>query len=257
MVQSKTVLTLFFSIVLKVAIFDTLRKLIVWQTCGGHTETVFDCRICPSDKDTMATCSFDGTIRLWNIQTMKCDIVTKSIDAVLYSLAWSPDGKQIAASDSLGRVHLFNAQKGALIRQLQHHKVGEKVYRVVWNPDIERDFLASISNDGTCVVFNSNGTKERVLRHKSAGRGVAWNPIQSNLLATSCMEGYIYIWDMDMSAADNSFMRILHGYRYSLCHSAIHYAASESRSCTCNKCHVLLLHIAQLYTPTADLLSTA
>lgn len=188
----------------------------MWQTCGGHTETVFDCKICPSDKDIMATCSYDGTIRLWNIQTMKCDKITKSTETVLYSLAWSPDGHKIAASDSQGRIHLYNAQKGSLIKQLQHHNIGEKVFRVVWNLDAERDLLASISNDGKCIVFGSNGIKERVLHHKSGGRGVAWNPIHSNLLATSCMEGIIYIWDLDIPAEENSLLKTLQGHRYSL-----------------------------------------
>ena len=38
----------------------------------GHVETIFDCRFHPADADLLATASFDGTIKLWNINTLTC-----------------------------------------------------------------------------------------------------------------------------------------------------------------------------------------
>ena len=36
----------------------------------GHIETIFDCKFKPDDCDMLATGSFDGTIKIWNINTL-------------------------------------------------------------------------------------------------------------------------------------------------------------------------------------------
>lgn len=36
----------------------------------GHIETIFDCKFCPYNRDILATGSFDGTIKLWDITSM-------------------------------------------------------------------------------------------------------------------------------------------------------------------------------------------
>src|SRR6218665_2972673 len=37
----------------------------------GHIETIFDCKFSPEDPDLLATASFDGTIKVWDIRTLK------------------------------------------------------------------------------------------------------------------------------------------------------------------------------------------
>ena len=36
----------------------------------GHIETIFDCKFKPDDPYMLATSSFDGTIKVWNIETL-------------------------------------------------------------------------------------------------------------------------------------------------------------------------------------------
>ena len=38
----------------------------------GHIETIFDCKFKPEKADLLATASFDGTIKVWDINTMTC-----------------------------------------------------------------------------------------------------------------------------------------------------------------------------------------
>jgi hypothetical protein len=38
---------------------------------AGHTETVFDCAFSPTDADTLATASYDGSIKAWNVNGMR------------------------------------------------------------------------------------------------------------------------------------------------------------------------------------------
>ena len=42
-----------------------------FSTEAGHAETIFDLRFKPGDKNQLATCSYDGTIRLWDARTMR------------------------------------------------------------------------------------------------------------------------------------------------------------------------------------------
>jgi WD40 repeat protein len=35
-------------------------------------ETIFDCKFKPDDPDLLATASFDGTIKIWNVNSMTC-----------------------------------------------------------------------------------------------------------------------------------------------------------------------------------------
>ena len=37
----------------------------------GHFETVFGVEYCASNKDLIASCSYDGTVRVWNSNNMK------------------------------------------------------------------------------------------------------------------------------------------------------------------------------------------
>lgn len=36
----------------------------------GHIETIFDCKFKPESPDLLATASFDGTIKVWDVNTM-------------------------------------------------------------------------------------------------------------------------------------------------------------------------------------------
>jgi len=39
--------------------------------CQGHIETIFDCQFHPDDPDLLATGSFDGTIKIWDMTSLK------------------------------------------------------------------------------------------------------------------------------------------------------------------------------------------
>lgn len=50
-----------------VCVFNLLKKSIEYCTEAGHAETVFDLRFCPNDREIIASCSYDGTVRIWNV----------------------------------------------------------------------------------------------------------------------------------------------------------------------------------------------
>lgn len=54
-----------------IQIYNLEKKQIEFQTEAGHAETVFDLEFCPSNKDLLASCSYDGTVRVWDVNSMK------------------------------------------------------------------------------------------------------------------------------------------------------------------------------------------
>jgi WD40 repeat protein len=54
-----------------VQVFNLSKKKVEFQTEAGHAETVFDLEFCPINKDIIASCSYDGTVRVWDVNSMK------------------------------------------------------------------------------------------------------------------------------------------------------------------------------------------
>ncbi|EMP28946.1 WD repeat-containing protein 17, partial [Chelonia mydas] len=66
--------------------WDFLRDL-------GHVETIFDCKFKPNNPDLLATASFDGTIKVWDINTLTAVYTSPGNEGVIYSLSWAPGVK--------------------------------------------------------------------------------------------------------------------------------------------------------------------
>ena len=56
----------------------------------GHVETIFDCKFKPDDPDLIATASFDGTMKVWDINTLTAVKTSPGNEGILYSLSWAP-----------------------------------------------------------------------------------------------------------------------------------------------------------------------
>ena len=104
------------------------------MTQPGHTETVFDLKINPSNKDLLATASYDGTMKFWDITTMKIINTIDTLRAseialaskqhpidhreknILYSICWSSfkGSPKIATCNNKGVVMIFDYKKGKM-----------------------------------------------------------------------------------------------------------------------------------------------
>lgn len=45
-------------------------RFLITYSFQGHIETIFDCKFKPESPDLLATASFDGTIKVWDVNTM-------------------------------------------------------------------------------------------------------------------------------------------------------------------------------------------
>ena len=171
---------------------------VTWSASGGHTETVFGAEICPTDGDMLATCSYDGTVRLWDART-SCSTATirvsehASTDAVLYGLSWSPDGAQLVTCANSGRVSVLDLDGARVVRSRAPGK--GPTLGVAWCP--AGGLIAAGSDDGVAYVLEDKELKT-VFRFKHPGStcGVDWNPLRPAQLAVGCRDANIYVWDV-------------------------------------------------------------
>ena len=56
----------------------------------GHVETIFDCKFKPDNPDLLATASFDGTIKVWNINSWTAVDSSPGNEGIIYSISWAP-----------------------------------------------------------------------------------------------------------------------------------------------------------------------
>ncbi|MEJ1285124.1 WD repeat domain 17 [Cricetulus griseus] len=120
--------------------WDFLREL-------GHVETIFDCKFKPDDPNLLATASFDGTIKVWDINTLTALYTSPGNEGVIFALSWAPgDLNCIAGATSRNGAFIWDVQKGKMIQRFNEHgKNG--IFYIAWSHrDSKR--IATCSGDG-------------------------------------------------------------------------------------------------------------
>jgi WD40 repeat protein len=138
-----------------------------------------------------------GLVRLWDVATGKLDSEFSDQKGVCLSLAFSPDGKQIASS-SIDSEHSFVvwdvATKRVIKRMLGHTS---HVLRLHYSRDGR--VLASGDADGYFKLWNTADLSERmtVRAHSGPLIGISFAPKGSNRFATAGQDGFVRIFNSD------------------------------------------------------------
>ena len=155
------------------------------------------------DKDSkmLASGGYDGTVRLWDVET-RTEILELSGDAGLVrSVRFSPDkdSKMLASGEWDGTVRLWNAVTGKEIGALTGHT--RSVFSVVFSPDGKR--LASVDGDpyeGELRLWDVENQREiaTLTGNNWDARSVSFSPVRdSKLLAGAGDDGMVRLWDVD------------------------------------------------------------
>src|SRR5262249_44859470 len=102
---------------------------------------------------TLASAGADNTVRLWNIATPTTSSMTHILyghSDMVWSVAWSPDGKQLATASADQTVRLWDAQSGQMLYLLTGYT--DRVSSVAWSPDGKQ--LATASADGKLLLWD-------------------------------------------------------------------------------------------------------
>ena len=204
----------------EVAVFDAKHRRRLWKKGPGHTETVFACVFNPVDPYQVVSCSFDGTVRLWNARNLECVKTFHASDAPrpstvggvrvaasegfgggerthepgkgsMYTCAVSCDGAVVCGAGFEGDLYFFDVRSGRVLPPMDVAPRREgTVHKVVAHPT-EPGVFACASLDGSAHVVHYAGSVLVTLLHNTPVCGVAFDPLDPRALATATQAGWV------------------------------------------------------------------
>lgn len=134
-----------------VGLLDFEKKKMEFMSESTHAETVFDIQFSRVNKDILASGSYDGQLKVWNVNKMTCLVtlvnpnIEKKINPV-YGIAWSPINNELVTVHSSGEVLLWDWEKNKLLSLVKPCN-GQAIFRVDWNI-LRPELIASGSTEG-------------------------------------------------------------------------------------------------------------
>jgi WD40 repeat protein len=142
------------------------------------------------DGQTLASCSNDYTINLWNLKTHKFTRSFIGHTSNVLSLAATPDGK-ILASGGLDGIRLWDLVKKRPLATLVNYN---NISKITISPDGQ--ILASGDTQGVVKLWDLNSGQliRQFLAHTQVVSGLAFTP-DGQTLITANHDGIIKLWD--------------------------------------------------------------
>jgi WD40 repeat protein/transcriptional regulator with XRE-family HTH domain len=169
------------------------RLYLSWQ---AHTNTITSVAFSP-DERTLATSSWDGTIKLWELQSGALFWIGRHSSHV-YRIAFSPDGQMLASGGLDPTFRLWEVSSGKQIHTRLSPDGG--VISLAWSPDGR--WLATgcwdgsiriwqIGPDGPCLASDTRA----LVGHNTWVRALTFAP-DSTQLASGSWDGTVKQWDV-------------------------------------------------------------
>lgn len=161
------------------------------RSLSGHQGEIFGLAFNPTNQ-ILASGSGDQSIRLWDVQTGRLQIILKGHTAPIRTLAFSSKGNFLAsgASDKTTRVWDLQTGKEAAI----FSSIFGNIRAVAFSPNGE--ILASTGDGGSLRLLDWRANKE--VKAMKSGFGiiyaVAFSP-SGSVLATGSSDTHVHIWD--------------------------------------------------------------
>ncbi len=171
------------------------RLHLAWK---GHHSVVSALAFSP-DEQRIATGSWDGVIKVWDVANGALRWTSPPVDAIL-RVAFSPDGRALASAGTDGHVRIWEGTSGALLQTLADH-VG-LVGHVDWSPNGK--LLASAGYDAHIRLWETTGDNaaplkptpvKRLAGHSDVVTGLTFSP-DGRTLATTSEEGTVKFWNV-------------------------------------------------------------
>ena len=173
----------------------------------GHADKVLSIALSPNGH-VIASASFDGTIRLWDLKTGQTVKELPIKKMPLFAVSISPDGQYIAYSYAVNEdcsIYIWNLNKNCHQCVLKGH---ESVIRSI-SFCHDGSSLVTASNDGTVRIWDiSKGKCKKVMRDDGKFMlSAAYSPNDS-FIAVASYDKYVRIW----SAVSGKLIHKLDGH---------------------------------------------
>ena len=166
----------------------TSRALMLMPTASGVSSVSFS-----PDGATLASGSWDGTVRLWDVATGEAIATLEGHTDWVFSVSFSPDGATLASGSWDDTVRLWDVATGEAIATLEGHTYA--VFSVSFSAD--GSTLASGSWDGTVQLWDVV-TGEPIVTlegHTSGVSSVSFSP-DGSTLASGSGDDTVRLWDV-------------------------------------------------------------
>jgi len=176
----------------------------------GHSEQIQRIVFSPDGK-TVATASWDRTIKLWRASDGKLIRTLTGHGDWLFALAFSPDGQMLASGSKDKTVRLWRVVDGELLHTLTGHR------GAVNNVAFSRDgtLVASASDDNMIRLWSREGILLKVLvGHQDRVSDVSFSSDNKTVISSS-FDGSIKLWSSEILNSNSLFgygCNLLHDY---------------------------------------------
>jgi WD40 repeat protein len=155
----------------------------------GHNDSVNSVYFSPTG-NALATASYDGTAKLWDLQG-NCLVTFTGHHQRVNSVSFSPTGNALATASSDKTARLWDLQGNCLVTFTGHH---QWVNSVSFSPN--GDTIATASYDGTAKLWDLQGNcLVTFTGHHQWVNSVSFSP-NGDAIATASYDGTAKLWDL-------------------------------------------------------------
>ncbi len=158
----------------------------------GHSSSVFGLSFSP-DRATLLSCSEDGTIRLWSLQTWTCLVVYKGHLLPVWQVLFCPLGYYFASCGQDKTARLWTTENSGCLRIFAGHFSG--VDCITFHPN--SNYVASGSGDRNVRLWDcATGNCVRLMTgHKDVVSTLCFS-MDGRFLASGGSDSRVLLWDI-------------------------------------------------------------